>query len=149
MLRSMKHTSCCAYAACMLCSMQLICCLMLRAPLQRPHAASGWRIHCGAEVTELSTNKQHTLSHAELITHQPCYTVCIAHCAACNVHASRMHTLYSDVVLGCGCATSCMMIMSFICSCRNKIGAKLNIYLEEGTYHKRLFRGPSTNDMKK
>ena len=23
------------------------------------------------------------------------------------------------------------------------------IYLEEGTYHKRLFRGPSTNDMKK
>jgi hypothetical protein len=26
------------------------------------HAASGWRIHCGAEVTELSTNKQHSLS---------------------------------------------------------------------------------------
>ena len=26
-----------------------------------PHAASGWRIHCGVEVTELSTNKQHTL----------------------------------------------------------------------------------------
>jgi hypothetical protein len=26
------------------------------------HAASGWRIHCGVEVTELSTNKQHTLS---------------------------------------------------------------------------------------
>ena len=23
-----------------------------------PHAASGWRIHCGVEVTELSTNKQ-------------------------------------------------------------------------------------------
>ena len=22
----------------------------------------GWRIHCGVEVTELSTNKQHTLS---------------------------------------------------------------------------------------
>jgi hypothetical protein len=32
--------------------------------------------------------------------------------------------------------------MSFICSCRNKkIGAELHIYLEEGTYHKRLFRG--------
>jgi hypothetical protein len=29
-----------------------------------PHAAFGWRIHCGVEVTELSTNKQHTLSHA-------------------------------------------------------------------------------------
>jgi hypothetical protein len=26
------------------------------------HPASGWRIHCGVEVTELSTNKQHTLS---------------------------------------------------------------------------------------
>jgi hypothetical protein len=30
-----------------------------------------------------------------------------------------------------------MMMMSFICSCRNKkIGAELHIYLEEGTYHK-------------
>ena len=27
-----------------------------------PHAASGWRIHWGVEVTELSTNKQHSLS---------------------------------------------------------------------------------------
>jgi hypothetical protein len=26
------------------------------------HAAHGWRIDCGVEVTELSTNKQHTLS---------------------------------------------------------------------------------------
>jgi hypothetical protein len=26
------------------------------------HVAHGWRIHCGVEVTELSTNKQHTLS---------------------------------------------------------------------------------------
>jgi hypothetical protein len=41
------------------------------------------------------------------------------------------------------------MMMSFICSARNKIGAELYIYLEEGTYHTRLFRGPSTNDMKK
>jgi hypothetical protein len=47
-----------------------------------------------------------------------------------------------------------MMMMSFICSYRNKIlpGAELHIYLEEGRYqlfHKRLFRGPNTNDMKK
>jgi hypothetical protein len=28
------------------------------------HAAHGWRIHCGVEVTELSTNKQHTLSNS-------------------------------------------------------------------------------------
>jgi hypothetical protein len=26
---------------------------------------SGWRIHCGVEVTELSTNKQHTLSRKD------------------------------------------------------------------------------------
>ena len=43
-----------------------------------------------------------------------------------------------------------VMMMSFICSCRNKKeDLELHIYLEEGTYHKRLFRGPSTNDMKK
>ncbi len=32
---------------------------------------------------------------------------------------------------------------------KQKIGAELHTYLEEGTYLKRLFRGPSTNDMKK
>ncbi len=32
---------------------------------------------------------------------------------------------------------------------QKQIGAELQIYLEEGTYHKRLFRGPSTNDLKK
>ena len=32
---------------------------------------------------------------------------------------------------------------------KQKIGAELHIYLAEGTYHKRLFRGPNTNDMKK
>ena len=42
-----------------------------------------------------------------------------------------------------------MMMMSFICSCCNKIGAEFHIYLEEGTSHKRLFRGTSTDDMKK
>jgi hypothetical protein len=31
---------------------------------------------------------------------------------------------------------------------KQKIEAELHIYLEEGTYHKRLFRGPNTNDMK-
>jgi hypothetical protein len=43
-----------------------------------------------------------------------------------------------------------MMMMSFIRSCRNKkLRAELHIYLEEGTYHTRLFRGPNTNDVKK
>ena len=32
---------------------------------------------------------------------------------------------------------------------KQKLGAKLHMYLEEGTYHRRLFRGPSTNDIKK
>jgi hypothetical protein len=32
---------------------------------------------------------------------------------------------------------------------KQKIGAELHIYLEEGTYHKRLFRESNTNDMKK
>ena len=32
---------------------------------------------------------------------------------------------------------------------KQKIGAELHIYLEEGTYHKRLLRVPNTNDMKK
>jgi hypothetical protein len=38
-----------------------------------------------------------------------------------------------------------MMMMSLICSYRNKIGAEFHMYFEEGTYHKRLSRGPSTN----
>ncbi len=32
---------------------------------------------------------------------------------------------------------------------KQKRGAELHIYLEEGTYHKRLFRETNTNDMKK
>jgi hypothetical protein len=28
---------------------------------------------------------------------------------------------------------------------KQKVGAELHIYLEEGTYHKRLFRGPNTS----
>ena len=32
---------------------------------------------------------------------------------------------------------------------KQKLEAELHIYLEEGTYHKRLFRGPNTKDMKK
>jgi hypothetical protein len=52
-------------------------------------------------------------------------------------------------ITGCFGLWSKVMMMSFICSCRNKIGAELVIYSEEVTYHKRLFRGPSTTDMKK
>jgi hypothetical protein len=34
--------------------------ILTRKHHTHPHAASSWRIHCGVEVTELSTNKQHT-----------------------------------------------------------------------------------------
>jgi hypothetical protein len=40
------------------------------------------------------------------------------------------------------------MMMSFICSCRNKNQPKA-IYSKGTFYHTRLFRGPSTNDVKK
>jgi hypothetical protein len=33
-----------------------------------PHAASGGRIHCGVEATELSTNKQHSLSSYDYLS---------------------------------------------------------------------------------
>ena len=69
----------------------------------------------------------------ELITYQKCpYTITF------NCPAAQFPVVLALM----------MMIMSFIGSCRNKIGAELHIYLEEGTYHKRLFRGPSTDDMK-
>jgi hypothetical protein len=37
-----------------------------------------------------------------------------------------------------------VMMMHFICSCRNKIGAEFHIYLEEGTCHTRLFRASAS-----
>jgi hypothetical protein len=40
------------------------------------------------------------------------------------------------------------MMMSFICSCRNKNQPKV-IYPKGTSHHMRLFRGPITNDMKK
>jgi hypothetical protein len=40
------------------------------------------------------------------------------------------------------------MMMSSICSCRNKNELKA-IYPKGTSHHTRLFRGPSTNDMKK
>jgi hypothetical protein len=40
------------------------------------------------------------------------------------------------------------MMMSFICSCRNKNEPKA-IYPKGTSNHTGLFRGPSTNDMKK
>ncbi len=41
-----------------------------------------------------------------------------------------------------------MMMMSFICSCRNKNQPKAT-YPKGTSHHTRMFRGPSTNGMKK
>jgi hypothetical protein len=41
-----------------------------------------------------------------------------------------------------------MLMMSFICSCRNKNEPKA-IYPKGTSHHTRLFRGPSTNGMRK
>jgi hypothetical protein len=41
------------------------------------------------------------------------------------------------------------MMMSFICSCKNKKGKPNTMYFQEGKDHTRLFRGSITNDMKK
>jgi hypothetical protein len=38
-------------------------------------------------------------------------------------------------------ANASMMMMSFSCSCRNKIGAELHIYLEEGVYYCSTYYG--------
>ena len=42
---------------------------------------------------------------------------------------------------------ACIMMMSFICSCRNKNQPKA-IYPQGTFHHTRLFGGPGTNDMK-
>jgi hypothetical protein len=39
----------------------------------------GWRIHCGVEVTESSTNKQHMIKYVLRrlpLFHLPCYNMC-------------------------------------------------------------------------
>jgi hypothetical protein len=51
--------------------------------------------------------------------------------------------------VGQGCTSVAVDVVFYLFLQKPKIGAELHIYLEEGTYHKKLFRGPNTNDMKK
>ena len=43
------------------------------------HPASGWHIHCGVEVTEWRTNKQHTLSVSRKESRPAQLRLCVAH----------------------------------------------------------------------
>jgi hypothetical protein len=54
------------------------------------------------------------------------------------------HSVFEHAVftLSSRCSHDVRDLMSFICSQKQKLGAELHVYLEEGTYHKRLFRGP-------
>jgi hypothetical protein len=68
-------------------------------------------------------------------------------CLTCRILPAQLlltHVCGPHDIALIGRVMTTMMMMSFICPCRNKIGAELHIYLEEGTYHKRLFSGPST-----
>jgi hypothetical protein len=92
----------------------------IRRPIyqrQTPHAASGWRIHCGVEVTELSTNKQHTLSR-----HPDVHSICIRtrkqqHDVEQQLfqHAKANPTLYIRPAAGDMCVCVCVCLCVCVC----------------------------------
>jgi hypothetical protein len=56
--------------------------------------------------------------------------------------STRVASCFDDDVL--------LLVLDLVTSIPKCIGQPSpRVYLMEGTYHKRLFRGPSTNDMKK
>jgi hypothetical protein len=71
-----------------------------------------------------------------------------------NVSHHNMHPEYLAHLVMVGMdkksytQSTAKMMLTFICSCRNKNQAKA-IYPKGTSHHTRLFRGPSTNDMKK
>jgi hypothetical protein len=70
-------------------------------------------------------------------------------CSACTkfrlMRGDKSPTRYAKVG---GSMWNMMMMMSFICSCRNKNQPKV-IYPKGTSHHTRLFRGPNTIGMKK
>jgi hypothetical protein len=51
---------------------------------------------------------------------------------------------------GYGLMMCCLLVLESVTSTPQWIRQpRPRVYLKEGTYHTRLFRGPSTNDMKK
>ncbi len=83
----------------------LVLVLMVLVPEPR---GSGWRIHCGVEVTESSTNIQHTLSFGSKAGVPNC---CLFLTAAKSRYAVRFCPLLGS---------RGVMMMPFICPYRNK-----------------------------
>jgi tRNA(Leu) C34 or U34 (ribose-2'-O)-methylase TrmL len=58
---------------------------------------SGWRVHCGVEVTESSTNKQQTLARkharARTHTHTHAYALYTHNAYGCAMGATAVHTV--------------------------------------------------------
>ena len=56
---------------------------------------------------------------------------------------------YTNIETGEVWVMCCLLVLDSVTSTPQWIRqTRPRVYLKEGTYHKRLFRGPSTNDMK-
>jgi hypothetical protein len=83
-------------------------------------------------------------THKGLVNH----IVCVCYCRTCDLTTPRPPPLPHPFTRPHPrLATPDDVFYLFLQ--KQKIEAELHIYLEEGTYHNRLFRGPNTNDMKK
>jgi hypothetical protein len=74
------------------------------------HAASGWRIHCGVEVTELSTNKQLSLSGQRLSVQISTKIINVSALVVvyyCRTYYKTVRVAYVYIYLVCVCVCLC------------------------------------------